>query len=117
MSSIYPFSVAGVLLGFVVAGRTESDVASQDVEESLGFDSLDVDPDVQSSSFLGVVDFPSAEGAEICLVLFDHDRDVSLEVGDAFGSVALDFDLLVGFVLYLDAPNLFCHFNVYKHNI
>ena len=110
-------SVACVLLGFVVVVGTEPDVASQDVEESFGFDSLDIGSNVQSSSFLGVVFSLSAECADFCLVCFDNDRDVSLEISDAFSSVALNSDFLGGFVLYLDAPNLFCHFNVYKHNI
>ena len=110
-------SVACVLLGFVVVVGTEPDVASQDVEESFGFDWLDIGSNVQSSSFLGVVFSLSAERAGLCIVCFDNDRDVSFEISDAFSSVALDYDFLGGFVLHLDAPNLFCHFNVYKHNI
>jgi hypothetical protein len=91
-------SVACVLLGFVVVVGTEPDVASQDVEESFGFDSLDIGSNVQSSSFLGVVFSLSAECADFCLVCFDNDRDVSLEISDAFSSEALDYDFLGCFV-------------------
>lgn len=46
---------------------------------------------------------------------FNKDRDVSLEISDAFSSVALDSDLLGGFVLHIDASNIFVILN--KHNI
>ena len=99
------------MIGLFVVIRTESDVASSDVEESFAFDSLDINLNLQSSSFLGVVDSLSAERTCLCLVLFDNKREVSSEVSNSFSSGALDYDLLDCFVLHIDAPNLFWHFN------
>lgn len=99
------------MIGLLVVIRTESDVASSDVEESFAFDSLDINSNFQSSSFLGVVDSLSSERTCLCLVLFDNNREVSSEVSNSFSSGALDYDLLDCFVLHIDAPNLFWHFN------
>ena len=96
-----------MLIGLLVVIRTESDVASSDVEESFAFDSLDINLNLQSSSFLGVVDSLSAERTCLCLVLLNNNREVSSEVSNSYSPGVHDYDLLDCFVLHLNAPNLF----------
>lgn len=82
-----------------------------DVEVSFAIDSLDTNINLQSSSFLGVVNFWSAELTYLCPVVLNNNREFSSEVSNSFSSGVQDYDLLGCFVLHLNAPNLFWHFN------